>query len=88
MTIEELAALILEQTRERIASKYSQWQAGLSAPACDNCRRLNPHPVIEAPPLNCHACGAPMRAPGETDSDFAARTDEWRFGPQDSCLDA
>ena len=27
MTIEQLAALILEQQRERIAANYSQWQA-------------------------------------------------------------
>jgi len=27
MTIEELAALILQQQRERIARQYSQWQA-------------------------------------------------------------
>ena len=27
MTIDELAALILQQHRERIASRYSQWQA-------------------------------------------------------------
>ena len=27
MTIDELAALILQQQRERIASRYSQWQA-------------------------------------------------------------
>ena len=27
MTVEELAAMILEQQRERIAARYSQWQA-------------------------------------------------------------
>lgn len=48
---------------------------GLSAPSCPSCGRLNPHGVNEAPPENCHACGAPMKseqpeAANETDAGF------------------
>lgn len=53
---------------------------GLTAPSCPSCGRLNPHPVNEPGPENCHACGAPMRPESECSfcsAHITLRSGEW-----------